>query len=217
MILSEYITKCGSISRRFLFSLFSYPTILRQKEDTMVTRSEALALLKKYTPDEAHLHHAYCVEATMKSFARHYGYDETYWSLVGLLHDIDYALYSDRHCQVAPKLLSEIDVDEAFIRAVVSHGWGLCSDVEPVHFMEKVLYTIDELTGLIYANALMRPERMKGMSVKSVRKKWSSPSFAKGVNREVIAKGAELLGLEINDIIARTIEALAEISSEIGL
>jgi putative nucleotidyltransferase with HDIG domain len=183
----------------------------------MVSRSEALALLKKYTPDEAHLHHAYCVEAAMKTFARHYGYDETYWSLVGLLHDIDYALYPDRHCQVAPKLLSEIGVDEAFIRAVVSHGWGLCSDVEPIHFMEKVLYTIDELTGLIYANALMRPERMKGMSVKSVRKKWSSPSFAKGVNREVIAKGAELLGLEINDIIARTIEALAEISSEIGL
>ena len=183
----------------------------------MVSRSEALALLKKYTPDQAHLNHAYCVEATMKSFARRYGHDETYWSLVGLLHDIDYPLYPDQHCQVAPKLLAEIDVDESFVRAVVSHGWGLCSDVEPIHFMEKVLYTIDELTGLIYANALMRPQRMEGMSVKSVKKKWSSPSFAAGVNREVIAQGAQMLNLELNDIIAQTIKALTEVSSEIGL
>ena len=199
IILSEYITNDDNVSRRFPFYLLRYPTILRQKENTMVSRSEALALLKKYTPDEAHLHHAYCVEATMKSFARHYGYDETYWSLVGLLHDIDYALYPDRHCQVAPKLLSEIGVDEAFIRAVVSHGWGLCSDVEPIHFMEKVLSTIDELTGLIYAKpdeagAHERHERKE-------RQKSGSPRSPR-VNREVIAKERSC-GLEINDIITR--------------
>ncbi len=183
----------------------------------MIDRSKALTLLKEYTPDEAHLYHAYCVEATMKLFANRYGHDEEYWAQVGLLHDIDYPLYPEQHCQIAPRILSEHGFDEAFIRAVVSHGWGLCSDVKPELFMEKVLYTIDELTGLIYANALMRPNRMEGMSVKSVKKKWSSPSFAAGVNREVIANGAALLGLELNDIIALTIEALQSVASEIGL
>ncbi len=183
----------------------------------MIDRETALDLLKKYTPEESQITHAYCVEETMRAFANEYGHDPEYWSLVGLLHDIDYGMYPDQHCTMAPTLLSEIGVDEAFIRAVVSHGWQICSDVEPLHFMEKVLYTIDELTGLIYATALMRPERMVGMGVKSVKKKWSSPSFAAGVNRQVIAKGAEMLGLPIETIIALTIDAMAQASEKIGL
>ncbi|MCK9546956.1 MAG: hydrolase [Sphaerochaeta sp.] len=183
----------------------------------MIDRETALELLKKYTPEESQIIHAYCVEETMRRFATEYGHDALYWSLVGLLHDIDYGLYPEEHCKMAPTLLAEVDVDDAFIRAVVSHGWQICSDVEPVHFMEKVLYTIDELTGLIYATALMRPQRMVGMGVKSVKKKWSSPSFAAGVNREIIARGAELLGLPLETIITLTIEAMEAASEKIGL
>lgn len=183
----------------------------------MINRETALELLKKYTPEESQIIHAYCVEETMRRFATEYGHDPEYWSLVGLLHDIDYGMYPDQHCTMAPTLLSEVDVDEAFIRAVVSHGWQICSDVEPLHFMEKVLYTIDELTGLIYATALMRPDHMVGMGVKSVKKKWSSPSFAAGVNRAVITRGAELLEMPIEPIIALTIEAMASASEKIGL
>jgi putative nucleotidyltransferase with HDIG domain len=183
----------------------------------MVTRDEALEFLKQHTPDVSQITHAYCVEETMRRFASEYGHDSEYWALVGLLHDIDYGMYPDQHCKIAPELLEQIDVDEPFIRAVVSHGWQICSDVEPIHFMEKVLYTIDELTGLIYATALMRPEKMVGMKVKSVKKKWSSKSFAAGVNREVISKGADMLDLPLETIISLTIEAMANASEKIGL
>ncbi|MGE4454049.1 MAG: HDIG domain-containing metalloprotein [Sphaerochaeta sp.] len=183
----------------------------------MVTREEAEALLRKYNPNEALIYHAYCVEETMRRFAKEYGYDEEYWSIVGLLHDIDYGMFPEEHCQKAPELLKEIAVDDAFIHAVCSHGYGICSTVEPEHFMEKVLFTIDELTGLIYATALMRPLKMEGMSVKSVKKKWSSKAFAAGVNRDIITQGAEKLGLEMNHIISLTIEAMASASTKIGL
>lgn len=183
----------------------------------MISREDALAFLKKYTPEASQITHAYCVEETMRRFAAEYGHDEDYWSLVGLLHDIDYGLYPEQHCRMAPELLAEVDVDEAFIRAVVSHGWQICSDVEPIHFMEKVLYTIDELTGLVYATALMRPEKMVGMKVKSVKKKWSSKSFAAGVNREIITRGAQMLDIPIETIIGLTIEAMAANSQKIGL
>lgn len=183
----------------------------------MVTREEADTLLRKYNPNEALVYHAYCVEETMRRFAKEYGYDEEYWSLVGLLHDIDYGMFPEEHCQKAPELLKEIELDDAFIRAVCSHGYGICSTIEPEHFMEKVLYTIDELTGLVYATALMRPSKMEGMTVKSVKKKWSSKAFAAGVNRDIISQGAEKLGLEMNHIISLTIEAMAGASSKIGL
>lgn len=183
----------------------------------MVDRETALALLKKYTLEESQIIHAYCVEETMRRFATEYGHDPDYWSLVGLLHDIDWGMYPDQHCKMAPTLLSEIDVDDAFIHAVVSHGWLLCSNVEPIHFMEKVLYAIDELTGLIYATALMRPDRMVGMGVKSVKKKWASPSFAAGVNREVIMRGVEMLDLPLETVITLTIEAMAHAREKIGL
>ncbi|MGE4583741.1 MAG: hydrolase [Sphaerochaeta sp.] len=183
----------------------------------MFNREEAEKLLRKYNTNEALIYHAYCVEETMRRFAREYDHDETYWSLVGLLHDIDWGMFPEQHCKKAPELLAEIGADESFIHAVCSHGWGLVTDVEPVSFMEKVLYTIDELTGLVYATALMRPEKMQGMTVKSVKKKWSSKGFAAGVNREIIAQGAQMLDLPLEHIISLTIEAMTEASGKIGL
>ncbi|MGH0053234.1 MAG: HDIG domain-containing metalloprotein [Sphaerochaetaceae bacterium] len=183
----------------------------------MFTREEADTLLRKYNPNEALIYHAYSVEETMRRFAQEYGYDEEYWSLVGLLHDIDWGMFPEEHCQKAPELLKEINADDAFIHAVCSHGYGICSTVEPQHFMEKVLYTIDELTGLVYATALMRPLKMEGMSVKSVKKKWASKTFAAGVNRDLIAQGAENLGLDLNHVIALTIEAMGASAVKIGL
>ncbi len=183
----------------------------------MVSREEAETLLRKYNPNEALVYHAFCVEETMRRFAKEYGHDEDYWALVGLLHDIDWGMFPEQHCKKAPELLKEIDVDDAFVHAVCSHGWGICSDVKPEHYMEKVLYTIDELTGLVYATALMRPEKMNGMSVKSVKKKWSSKGFAAGVNRDLITQGAESLGLELPTIISLTIEAMEAAHEKIGL
>lgn len=181
------------------------------------TREDAMALLKKYNGSESLVHHALSVEAVMREFAKLKDEDVEYWGLVGLLHDVDYGTYPDEHCQKAPELLKEIGADDAFIHAVVSHGWGLCSDVEPQLYMEKVLYTIDELTGLVTATALMRPEKMNGMGVKSVKKKWSSTSFAAGVNRDVIAKGAGMLGMELPEVIQHTIDGMLPIADQIGL
>lgn len=183
----------------------------------MFGRDEAMALLRKYNKSEALVNHALCVEATMRAFAKEQGEDPDYWGLVGLLHDIDWEQFPEQHCRKAPELLKEIGADDAFVHAVCSHGWGICCDVEPSLFMEKVLYTIDELTGLVYATALMRPDHMKGMTVKSVKKKWSSKSFAAGVNRELIEKGAQMIGMEIPAIIRTTIGAMAEIEDQIGL
>ncbi|AEV30706.1 putative HD superfamily hydrolase [Sphaerochaeta pleomorpha str. Grapes] len=183
----------------------------------MFTREEALSLLRKYNASEALVTHAFCVEATMREFARLQGEDTDYWALVGLLHDVDYGSFPEEHCTKAPELLKEIGADENFIHAVCSHGWGLCSNIEPTLFMEKVLYTIDELTGLVYATALMRPERMQGMSVKSVKKKWASKGFAAGVNRDLITKGADMIDMEIPAIIQITIDAMTGVQSQIGL
>ncbi|MBI9095597.1 MAG: hydrolase [Sphaerochaeta sp.] len=183
----------------------------------MFDRDEALQLLKKYNKNEALILHAYCVEETMKKFAAHFGEDETYWSLVGLLHDVDYGSFPEEHCSKAPSLLEEIGAEPAFIRSVCSHGFGICSDIKPENIMEKVLFTIDELTGLIYATALMRPEHMQGMSVKSVKKKWSSKGFAAGVNRDIITEGATMLDMEIAPIIQMTIDAMREAQDKIGL
>ena len=183
----------------------------------MISREEALEVFKKYNKSERLLHHAFCVEATMREFAVKKGEDPEYWGIVGLLHDIDWEKYPEIHCKKAPELLKEIGADEDFIHAVCSHGWSICTDVEPVKKMEKVLFTIDELTGLVTATALMRPEKMKGITVKSVKKKWSSKGFAAGVNREIIEKGASLLGEEIPFIIDTTIKGMTNVAKEIGL
>ena len=171
----------------------------------MITRDEALELFRKYNKSESLYHHALCVEAVMRAFAREKGEDEDYWGIVGLLHDIDWEMFPEEHCRKAPELLKEINTPDDMIHAVCSHGWGLVSDVEPERDMEKILYAVDELTGLVYATALMRPERMNGMSVKSVKKKWSSKSFAAGVNRDVIEKGSEMCGIPKEHLIEVTI------------
>lgn len=183
----------------------------------MVTRDEALELFRKYNKTESLYHHALCVEAVMRAFAKEYGEDEDYWGIVGLLHDIDWEMFPSEHCQKAPELLKEINMPDDMIHAICSHGWGLVTEVRPQRQMEKILYTVDELTGLVYATALMRPERMKGMSVKSVKKKWASKSFAAGVNRELIEKGCELSGITKEHAIEMTIAALTSIAPQIGL
>ena len=179
-----------------------------------MTRDDAIGLLKKYNHPENLMHHAFAVEAVMREFAVLKGEDPEYWGLVGLLHDVDYAMFPEEHCVKAVQLLKEIGADDAFIHAVCSHGYSLCCDVEPVLYMEKVLFTIDELTGLVNATALMRPEHMNGMSVKSVKKKWSNANFAAGVNREVVLKGVEMLGdMELADVIQITINGMSKVQN----
>ena len=162
--------------------------------------------------------HALTVESVMRHFAGLLGEDEEKWGIIGLLHDIDYEMYPEQHCIKAKEILTERGWPEDYIHAVLSHGWKLCSDVEPTEKMEKILYTIDELTGLIAATAIMRPSRsILDMEVKSVKKKWKQKSFAAGVNREVIEEGAALLGMEMDTIIGETINGMKKAAEEIGL
>ncbi|NLC19046.1 MAG: hydrolase [Clostridiales bacterium] len=184
-----------------------------------ITRDEALALLKKYNKDPFHIQHALTVEAVMKWFARELGYgDEVeYWGVVGLLHDIDFELYPDEHCLKAPELLRQAGVGEDIIHSVVSHGYGItvgCGatiDVAPEHEMEKVLFAADELTGLIWAAALMRPSKStKDMELKSLKKKYKSKGFAAGCSREVIERGANQLGWELDKLLEMTLKAMAD-------
>ena len=182
-----------------------------------MTRDEAYGLLTKYTKNEALVHHGLAVEAVMRRFAKELGEDEEYWGLVGMLHDIDWDQWPEEHCKKAPELLKEINADDDFIHAVCSHGWGICSDVEPTKKMEKVLYTIDELSGLVNATALMRPTHMEGMAVKSVKKKFKNKSFAAGVNREIIQKGCEMIDMDLATVTQLTIEGMNTVAEEIGL
>ncbi|MCL2344203.1 MAG: hydrolase [Firmicutes bacterium] len=173
------------------------------------TPAEAREILKKYNRENFHLQHAETVAKVMRELSKKYDPgQEDYWEAVGVLHDIDFELYPEEHCKKAPELLRENDVDEGVIRAVVSHGWGLCSDVKPERMMEKVLFATDELTGLIGAAALMRPTGMSDMEPKSVIKKFKDRGFAAGCSRDVIRQGAELMGVELNDLIAMTLEAM---------
>ncbi len=174
-------------------------------------RQEALQLLRKYNGEPFHIMHALTVEGVMRWYARELGYgdEEDFWGLVGLLHDIDFEKYPEQHCKKAPELLKEIDADDRFIHAVVCHGYGLCSDVEPEHEMEKVLFASDELTGLIWAAAKMRPSKStQDMEVKSLKKKFKDKSFAVGCSRDVIKVGAERLGWELPDLFEKTILAM---------
>ena len=178
---------------------------------TNITRDEALTLLKKYNKEPFHLEHAATVEGVMVWYAETLGYaeDVEYWAMVGLLHDIDFELYPDLHCKKAPELLGDAGVGEDMIRSICSHGYGLCSDIEPVHEMEKVLFATDELTGLIWAAAKMRPSKsVDDMEVSSLKKKFKDKKFAAGCSRDVIAKGAEMLGWELDTLMAQTIEAM---------
>lgn len=184
-----------------------------------IAREDAFALLKKYNKDPFHIQHALTVEAVMKWYAKELGYeaDQEYWGNVGMLHDIDFELYPDEHCLKAPELLREAGVGEDVIHAVCSHGYGItvgCGktiDVEPIHEMEKVLFAADELTGLIWAAALMRPSKStKDMELKSLKKKYKAKGFAAGCSREVIARGAEQLGWELPKLLELTLQAMAD-------
>ncbi len=176
-----------------------------------MTREEAWELLTEYNKDAFHLHHAKTVEGTMRYFAQKLGYgDEVdFWGIVGLLHDLDFEMYPEEHCIKCQEIMKEAGVDESIIHAVVSHGYGHRVDVAPEHEMEKVLYAVDELTGLIGAVALMRPSKsVQDLELKSVKKKFKTPKFAAGCNREIIQKGADMLGWELDDLIAETILAM---------
>ncbi|NLK35120.1 MAG: HDIG domain-containing protein [Gracilibacteraceae bacterium] len=182
------------------------------------SRAAALDLLKEFNRNDNLIKHALTVEAVMRHFAGLFGEDEEKWGIVGLLHDIDYEMYPEQHCIKAKEILTERGWPEEYIHAVLSHGWKLCCDVEPTEKMEKVLYTIDELTGLIAATAVMRPSKsILDLEAKSVKKKWKQKSFAAGVNREVIEEGAELLGMEMDTIIGETINGMKKVAEEIGL
>ena len=186
-------------------------------EETL-KHEEALTLLKKYNQETFHLVHGLTVEAVMGWFANELGYEEEsdFWRTVGLLHDIDFELYPEQHCIKAPELLKEGHAGDALIHAVCSHGYGICCDVEPVHTMEKVLFAADELTGLIGAAALMRPSKScKDMELKSLKKKFKDKNFAAGCSRDVIRKGAELLGWELDELLEKTLKAMAACEDEI--
>jgi len=175
------------------------------------TRDEALALLRQYNKEPFHLLHALTVEGVMAWYAGELGYGDQadFWSMAGLLHDIDFEQWPDQHCRKAPELLREAGADEALIHAVVCHGFGLCSDVEPVHVMEKVLFAADELTGLIGAAARMRPSKsVQDMEVGSLKKKFKDKKFAAGCSRDVISQGAERLGWDLDVVLERTILAM---------
>ena len=184
-----------------------------------ISREDAFALLRKYNQDHFHIQHALTVEGVMKWYATELGYgeDAEYWGIVGLLHDIDFEQYPDQHCIKAPELLREGGVGEDIIHAVCSHGYGITVDIKPEHEMEKVLFAADELTGLIWAAALMRPSKsVQDMEVKSLKKKYKSSSFAAGCSREVIQKGADMLGWELTELMQKTISAMRSCEDEIN-
>ncbi|MBI5014141.1 MAG: HDIG domain-containing protein [Deltaproteobacteria bacterium] len=182
------------------------------------TRAQAWTLLSEYTKTENLLRHALAVEAVMRHLARQRGADEEQWGVVGLVHDVDYERFPEEHCRRAPEILAAHGWPEEYVRAVVSHGWGLCSDVEPRTELEKALYAIDELTGLVAAAALVRPSKsVLDLPAKSVKKKWKDKAFAAGVDRSVIERGAALLGVDVGDLIADTIEGMRSVAAEIGL
>ena len=182
------------------------------------SREQALSLFKKYNKSESLLKHALSVEAVMRYMARKSGEDEEKWGVIGLIHDLDYEMYPDQHCRMTEKILRENDWPEEYIRAVLSHGWGLASDVEPLSKLEKTIYAIDELTGLVATSALVRPTRsVLDMEARSVKKKWNDKKFAAGVDRSVIENGAAMLGVSVEDLINDCIMGMRVVAEEIGL
>lgn len=182
------------------------------------SREEALTLLKQYNQSETLINHALAVEAVMRYLARKRGQDEDQWGIIGLIHDLDYGKFPEEHCHKTQAILEEHGWPEDYIRAVVSHGWGLCTDAEPKTELEKTLYTIDELTGLVAAAALVRPSKsVLDLEAKSVKKKWKQKSFAAGVNREVIEKGALMLGKDLEELIQDVIMGMRQVAAQIGL
>ena len=182
------------------------------------TREEALNLLREYNKNESLIKHALAVEGVMRYMARKRGADEEKWGVIGLIHDLDYEQFPDQHCKKTEEILRQNDWPEEYIRAVISHGWGICTDVKPESEMEMVLYAIDELTGLVVTSALVRPSKsVMDMKAKSVKKKWKQKQFAAGVDRSIIERGAEMLGVELSELITDTIMGMRDVAEEIGL
>jgi len=182
------------------------------------TREDAWKLLTSYNQSESLRKHALAVEGVMRYFARQYGEDETVWGIIGLIHDLDYEQYPDRHCAKTEEILREHGWPEEYIRAVISHGYGICTDVEPRSTMEKVLFAVDELTGLVTTTALVRPSKsVMDLKAKSVKKKWKDKRFAAGVDRSIIEKGAAMLDMELSALITGTIMGMREVADAIGL
>ncbi len=182
------------------------------------TREEALALLEEFNRNEALIKHALAVEAVMRYMARKRGEDEEKWGVIGLVHDLDYEKYPEEHCRKSEEILRERGWPEEYVRAVVSHGWGLCSDVKPETDLEKTLYAVDELTGLVVTTALVRPSKsLMDLKAKSVKKKWKDKRFAAGVDRSIIERGAEMLGVDLTELITDTIMGMREVAGDIGL
>jgi putative nucleotidyltransferase with HDIG domain len=193
-----------------------------RKDEPMEThcpsREEAMALLKEYNSSESLINHALAVEAVMRFLARKLDQDQDEWGVIGLIHDLDYEKFPEQHCTKTKEILEQHGWPGEYIRSAVSHGWGICSDVEPQSPLEKYLYAIDELTGLVTACALVRPSRsVMDMKPKSVRKKWKQKNFAAGVDRATIEKGAEMLGVEPAELISDVIGGMREVAAEIGL
>jgi putative nucleotidyltransferase with HDIG domain len=188
-------------------------------EKHIPTRSEAFELLNEFNKNQSLIRHALAVESVMAHFAALGGeQDVEKWAVIGLIHDVDYEQYPESHCAKAREILTERGWPDEYIHAVESHGWGICTDVEPHERMEKVLYTIDELTGLVAATALMRPSRsVLDLTTQSVKKKWKQKGFAAGVNREIIEKGAQSLGMELDTVIEETIKGMQKVADVIGL
>ncbi|MBI9089521.1 MAG: HDIG domain-containing protein [Desulfobacterium sp.] len=187
-------------------------------ETILPTRQEAFHLLKEFNTSDSLIRHGLSVEGVMGHFAEKFGEDKEKWQVIGLVHDLDYEQYPDQHCKKSREILMERNWPESYIRAVESHGWGLCSDVKPESLLEKTLYAVDELTGLITSACLVRPTRsVLDIKVKSVNKKWKDKSFAAGVDRTVIDRGAEMLGMERTDLITETILGMRTVAEAIGL
>lgn len=175
------------------------------------TVEQAEELVKRYNKEPFHIQHAETVSKVMGEFAKEYDPDNVdFWRAVGMLHDIDFELYPEQHCVKANELLHELDIDEDVIHAVISHGYGICIDVAPEKYMEKVLFAVDELTGLIGAAALMRPTGFEGMETKSVMKKFKDKKFAAGCSRDIIRQGAEMLGMELSELVGKTLDAMRD-------
>lgn len=187
-------------------------------EEYRPTYDEALLLFKEFNSSESLQKHAYAVEGVMRYIARKSGEDEEKWGIVGLMHDLDYERFPEQHCKKAREILEERGWPEEYVRAIISHGWGICSDVEPQTRMEKTLYAVDELTGLITAVAVIRPSKsVTDLEAKSVIKKWKDKSFAAGVNRSIIEKGVAMLGIDLTELISDTIMGMRQVAQRIGL
>ena len=182
-----------------------------------LTREQALTLLQKYNKEAFHIQHALTVEGVMRWFAQENSEDAEFWGLCGLLHDIDFEVYPEEHCKKAPELLAEVNASEEMVHAICSHGYGLCCDVEPVHLMEKIMFTVDELTGLIGAAARMRPSKsVMDMELSSLKKKFKDKKFAAGCSRDVIKQGAEILGWTLDEVLDKTILAMRSCEASIN-